>query len=80
MASEDIDRGPWATIEVVYPDGRAKVLSLDFPSTYGKMEWLGINMCECGGSIRYKWDTARTRRKAICRACGITYQVRKDRR
>lgn len=79
MASEDMDRGALATIEVVYPDGRTKVLYLDFPSVFEKTQWLGINMCECGGSIRYEWDDAHTRRQAVCPACGVTFLVRKGR-
>lgn len=80
MAAEDMDRGALATIEVIYPDGRTKVLSLDFPSVFDKTEWLGINMCECGASIRYDWDEAHTRREAVCPTCGIVFLVREARR
>jgi len=80
MASEEMDRGALATIEIIYPDGKTKVLTLDFPSVFDKTEWFGINVCECGASIHYGWDEAHTHREAVCRACGIIFSVRKARR
>lgn len=80
MPSEDMDRGALATVEVVYPDGRTRNLSLDFPSVFDKTEWLGINVCECGAGIHYDWDETRTRRRAVCPACGIVFLVREVRR
>ncbi len=77
MAAEGMDRGALARIEVVYPDGRTKILPLDFPSVFNRPQWLGINMCECGASIRYAWDEAHTRREAVCPACGIVFVVKK---
>lgn len=80
MAAEDMDRGALATVEIVYPDGRTRTLQLDFPSVFEKTQWLGINLCECGADIHYKWDASHTRREAVCPACGITFLVRQARR
>lgn len=79
MAAEDKDPGALATVEVVYPDGRTKLLSLEFPIAFGAGQWTGINICECGASIRYEWSKSHAVKQAACPKCGIIFIIKEPR-
>lgn len=79
MAPTDGDGDALATVEVIYPDGRTNLLSLEFPTALSGGQWVGINICECGGRIRYDWDENHAFRKAACPTCGIVFVVKDTR-
>lgn len=79
MTANPEERGVLTKVKVTYPDGRAVIRTLLFPSVFAGKRWMGINICECGEGIRYIWSEDRSFQKAECAACGIVFVIEKSR-
>jgi len=73
--SADVEgKGALGSVELIYPNGRKRKFSLEFPSLFaGSRQWVGLNVCECGGEIHYAWEETHTTRSATCSACGVIF-------